>query len=895
MSDCDWNPYGTDNETPRSSASDSEFRRTKPIHTTSSIRQKEIEIRIPTAMSSNGNTVSVTRDFVRLPAEHISENHMAETPHEREFAPLPIDTETFPQGQEFLKTASNLELNSAEKPVGMSKLEGDQLRGKEGRTVSASRSLTTNLERDSYAMYSQEKEAEKGTVRQSDHSSTTSTLQGSGDKVPQWTTNQYIPGSLREMYGSSSYDHLYSSSAVPDTRHQGHFVSGSSSTSNIPQSSHTRSTSETIVSLGPNNDVLKEKASSSPTQNPYVTIGDRARLLGLPEDFPNQPDPSASSDFAVPRVGDLPLLSRVQIPEKENISPGNSRQESMSQRVSKLLEEASQLGTTLHHQLYSRQALGLESGREPTVLRSFSPTRKADVMVGSLTEGSTTAASGLLTKSGEQSVRSSLGEEVAKLLAKSDEDAIRNSLNTQSESSNTPLKVGSVPSGDDMNAISSQTYPSLAVASTGVSQSVQTITTTVTTQSYSSLNTKDSGLPTYPLLNEAGPQSLPAVGAGETRGPGSTDSQESADSLSQRVKKILADTAYVEKMKNGSMNVGNFDYSRLQKDLQEIQSHLDPGIDYNLRMSIPSPDFSKASDKSTESSKAHKLLWDHGADLGYDDSLSGRFLGTMKTDAETECESTYSGKGYNGLSDTLELVSKTQKESADVVSDQVESDFDDGSLTKVVAPDVEEIIRRYQTEKLDSDNTTGSGDSSGLASRVKKILSKEPPRKQALDILKSARQEEKEMKQTLTEKPKLDASYDNQSANSTESSFVIQDKDIRKQLEWSEISGIDKSMNSSYLSTGLKSQPFSALGNAKTFLSSQLAKNVDRTFNHSIDLKTPYRHVLDCYPVYGVEKTRGASEVDQFGRTEPDGIKDGWPDDASSQDGAAALLLGATK
>jgi hypothetical protein len=42
-----------------------------------------------------------------------------------------------------------------------------------------------------------------------------------------------------------------------------------------------------------------------------------------------------------------------------------------------------------------------------------------------------------------------------------------------------------------------------------------------------------------------------------------------------------------------------------------------------VHFSATSPDISKTSDKSVESTKSHKLLWDHGADLGYDDSLSG--------------------------------------------------------------------------------------------------------------------------------------------------------------------------------------------------------------------------------------------------------------------------------
>ncbi|XP_076105248.1 uncharacterized protein LOC143073519 isoform X5 [Mytilus galloprovincialis] len=875
MSDCEWNPYGTDNdnETPRSSASDSEFRNIQAFTATSSMRQKDPEIRIPTGSMNNGDlnrmisNPTVTRDFVRIPTDTINEDKTRDTNAEdinRDFMRISIDKDGIPtmsslEGRQFNRNENPSTSDKREqvpyRPAGISKSDGQQSQtNKETSNVlPASRRLAADIVKDSYAMYSPEKEFGARSSEKTDKTSTTSsTLLGSGDRTFQLTANQYIPGSHREMYGTQSYNQLSRNTELmpkaSTSEIKGNVLSGSSSTTIVPDS---QDTVETLVSssMSSVDTARRESASkygssssSKPSDAPYVPVGDRAKLLGLPEDFLDQPKPTASSDFAVPRITDLPLLSRVQIPEKDTDSPSNSKQESMSQRVSKLLEDASHLGTTLHHHLYSREALGLEGDREPTVLRSYSPLRKSDNFVQKSTERS--QGSALLTKSGEQSVRSSLGDEVAKLMTKSNEGTVNDITNVPSNSSYVPLKINTIPSSETMNVISAQTYPSLSIA---------------------------------------------AVGGG----PGSTDSQESADSLSQRVKKILSDTAYADRNRQSTAAPGgsvptNFDYSRLQRDLQEIQSNLDPGIDYNMRISNPSPDFSKASDKSTESSKAHKLLWDHGADLGYDDSLSGRFFGTMKTDTETECDSTYSGKGYNGLSDTLELVNKPQKDTAEVVSDQVESDFEDRSLK--VAPDVEEIIRRYQTEK--PDKLMDSGDSSGLASKVMKILSQEPPRKQAISILKSAKQEEREMIKRMADKPKLDTSYDS-SQESTNSSFVIQDKDVRKQLEWSQMSGIDKSINNSYLS-GLKTEPFSALGNAKTFLSSQLAKNADRTFNHSIDIKTPYRHVLDCYPVYGVERTRGAAEVDQFGRTEPDGVKEAWADGASSQEVPAELLFGAT-
>ena len=64
--------------------------------------------------------------------------------------------------------------------------------------------------------------------------------------------------------------------------------------------------------------------------------------------------------------------------------------------------------------------------------------------------------------------------------------------------------------------------------------------------------------------------------------------------------------------------------------------------------------------------------------------------------------------------------------------------------------------------------------------------------------------------------------------------------------------------------------PFSALGNARTFLSSQLQKTSERTFDHSIELRTPYRRAIECYPVYGMER----DSKDNAARDGSEGKKD---------------------
>ena len=57
--------------------------------------------------------------------------------------------------------------------------------------------------------------------------------------------------------------------------------------------------------------------------------------------------------------------------------------------------------------------------------------------------------------------------------------------------------------------------------------------------------------------------------------------------------------------------------------------------------------------------------------------------------------------------------------------------------------------------------------------------------------------------------------------------------------------------------------PYSSVDNAKTLLSSQMQKMSERNFDKSIELRTPFRQAIDCYPVYGVERDTGKQEGEQ--------------------------------
>lgn len=208
------------------------------------------------------------------------------------------------------------------------------------------------------------------------------------------------------------------------------------------------------------------------------------------------------------------------------------------------------------------------------------------------------------------------------------------------------------------------------------------------------------------------------------------------------------------------------------------------------------------------------------------------------------------------------------------MSDQLEVEIDEIRISNV-ATDVEEIIAKYQKKRgPPSMEPQFEEDTSGLASRVFNILTNEHPQKQATGILENVVKEERKLIDKMADLPRLDSSYHGYDLASADSSFAPKDTDIRKQLEWSQMSSLDyghldkTALSEMSFKTGL---PFSALGNAKTFLSSQLQKMSEQTFNHSIELRTPNRNVLECYTLYGAERNRGGPQKEAWPPTENQG------------------------
>lgn len=456
---------------------------------------------------------------------------------------------------------------------------------------------------------------------------------------------------------------------------------------------------------------------------------------------------------------------------------------------------------------------------------------------------------------------------------------------------------------------------------------------------------------------------------------GNRAEEVSDDEISQRVKALLSETNHLGVLREDGTNgkeheyiPRTIDYSRLQRDLQEIQDSLHdiPAPTANDSIYIQrknlveglgheSDNSPKDEPRSLEttattsggresgvSEYGRRLVWDHGADLEYDEGYGGQFIGTMTTTdtlstrlrgtgdtdtltvrpdsavtndtendaSEFEGTKTLTGSDITRAERIVEQVMNRRaegdlKESVEDIIARYRNErrdlFDrlqappvpkpslnvEAEVTKPITkserpilkdPDVELPVSQYneiQNQKLSGSTQPGlaervykiltseqkdiedsdNQEEKGMAKKVYKILANDRPQEQVNGILTETMAKEHEMLTKLATKPKDDSSLDDSGLNGTTDSFDIDDKDIRKQLEYSQFSSPGKGEKSDF--TALRevtSAPYSALSNAKSLLSTQLKKMSERNFDKTIELRTPYRQAIDCYPVYGVER-----------------------------------------
>lgn len=447
----------------------------------------------------------------------------------------------------------------------------------------------------------------------------------------------------------------------------------------------------------------------------------------------------------------------------------------------------------------------------------------------------------------------------------------------------------------------------------------------------------------------------------------------SEDELSKNVKALLTENGRNERIEYVPRTM---DYTRLQKDLQEIQDSLhdvpSPTANDSIHTQRRNLDCLKGEAECTPrdelrsleitgttsvgresgvSEYGRRLVWDHGADLEYDEGYGGQFIGTttttntlstrLKRTGDTDIligrpDSAVTDETLNDapeLDDTKTLtgsdITRAEKIVEQIMSRRAEGDLKE-SVEDIIArykneqkdlfdrlqapahtqtsqpdrdtkiedskpvtniyrpilkdPDMElpsseqigisiqeldgkkqpglaERVYKILTSKNGNVDNSNNTEEKGMAKKVYKILDSDRPQEQVNGILTEAIANEHEILKHLVTMPKDDSSVDDSGLNETIESFDIEDKDVRKQLQWSQFSSPDKGEKSDFAALReVTSAPYLALSNAKSLLSTQLKKMSERNFDKSIEVRTPYRHV-ECYPVYG---------VDRLGQQEPE-------------------------
>ncbi|XP_076434842.1 uncharacterized protein LOC143274790 isoform X2 [Babylonia areolata] len=375
---------------------------------------------------------------------------------------------------------------------------------------------------------------------------------------------------------------------------------------------------------------------------------------------------------------------------------------------------------------------------------------------------------------------------------------------------------------------------------------------------------------------------IPSAAAASRKSESATSSESAHHNrLSEQVNKLLQETAYLtgssrakEKAveKKPANSATSLDYDRLHRDLQEIQDSLltmgQPGISPRLTTTAPPTTAKSDSDDgdivpstSTTPERARRLMWDYGADLGYRGGHLDN-LESMMSDVTSE-SSPLDARGKHDRINYTSDGEETRTSSMDHAEE--EEHHEDNNLTmtnqlgQVAAAatsgggmDLEQLISktramedRYQAVR-----------SQGMADKVISILTSTKPDQQAEGILSEISAEERELSLRMAAHgfgSHLDSSS---SPNNTFMGLKTNDS-IRKRLDMSSLSDSEDSdrLLNSYLESNPKLEAmFSATSAAQSLISAQVKKMAERTFSHSMELRSPVRQELHCYPVYSSQR-----------------------------------------
>ncbi|KAK7111060.1 microtubule-associated protein futsch-like [Littorina saxatilis] len=368
------------------------------------------------------------------------------------------------------------------------------------------------------------------------------------------------------------------------------------------------------------------------------------------------------------------------------------------------------------------------------------------------------------------------------------------------------------------------------------------------------------------------------------------------DYLTVQVDKLLQQTAYLtsssrakereeEKEKKGTDTATtSLDYDRLHRDLQEIQESLhtmgQPAVESphpatTSTASTLQPPTNTASAKSdsddadivpsttTTPERGRRLMWDYGGDLGYgqegmmsDVTAESSPLDPLHPNNNNN-KNQYTSDGEETRTSSLDHGGEEEEHHEDTTM-TFANQVGQAAATARNGLDFDDLVSTFRNESRALDTRYQAVLSQGMADKVINILTSTNPDQQAQGILSQVSAEERERRHRISSQAqgdRLDGSY----ASSLSSTLLASKSDdpVRKRLDLSSLS--DSAENSQLLQSFFESQPkleaaFSATTFAQTLISEQMKKMADRTFNHSLELRTPVHQELQCYPVYSTQR-----------------------------------------
>nr|KAG5709393.1 hypothetical protein BaRGS_029242 [Batillaria attramentaria] len=373
----------------------------------------------------------------------------------------------------------------------------------------------------------------------------------------------------------------------------------------------------------------------------------------------------------------------------------------------------------------------------------------------------------------------------------------------------------------------------------------------------------------------------------------SSSGQGHHEKLGQQVQKLLQETAYltgssrardreqlqrpgvttvsqtegrtgegVNSQSTGKGQTTNLDYDRLHRDLQEIQDSLQvmgqPAVDTPPPVNAAKMDSDNEGDivpsTTTTPERGRRLVWDYAADLGYRHGDMAQLEGMMSDATESSPLNPSDNLRYTSDGEETRTSGSSVKEHGE----EEEHHDDSVNLTLTghhAAPttgemELEELISTFRSESRALESRYQAVRSQGLADKVFGILTNSNPDQQAQGILSEISAEEQRLRQAqLTQVPThgYGSSYSESSPSTSLPNFSLKGDDaVRKRLDLSTLS--DSADGSHLHASSLdasgkclvgKDVGFVATSTAQTLISAQMKKMADRTFNHSIELRSP--------------------------------------------------------